>query len=95
METTLMECAIQNGDQSCKEIKRVPKFNELLVFTDIGARTVMWSHLTRTPTKLYILLATDVMHRMMVLDDVVVLYKLMIFAVFRTLYLSQTQQREK
>ena len=41
METTLMECAIQNGDQSCKEIKRVPKFNELLVFTDIGARTVM------------------------------------------------------
>ena len=40
METTLMECAIQNGDQSCKEIKRVSKFNELLVFTDIGARDV-------------------------------------------------------
>ena len=36
-----MECAIENSDQSCKEIKRVPKFNELLVFTDIGARTVM------------------------------------------------------
>ncbi|CAH3019516.1 unnamed protein product [Porites evermanni] len=29
-----------NGDQSCKEIKRVSKFNELLVFTDIGARDV-------------------------------------------------------
>ena len=40
MENTLMECAIQNGDQSCKEIKRVYKFNELLVFTDIGARDV-------------------------------------------------------
>ena len=35
-----MECAIQNGDQNYKEIKRVSKFNELLVFTDIGARDV-------------------------------------------------------
>ena len=40
MKTTLMEYAIQNGDQSCKEIKRVSKFNELLVFTDIGALNV-------------------------------------------------------
>ena len=33
-----MECAIQNGDQSCKEIKRVSKFDELLVYTEIGTR---------------------------------------------------------
>ena len=94
IETTLMECAIQNGDQSCKETKRVSKFNELLVFTDIGAREVK-SFITHPPTKLYILLGMDVMHRMMVLDDAVVLYKLMVFPAFQTLYLLQTQQQEK
>jgi len=40
METNAIITVLENMTDSCKEIKKVAKFNDTLVFTDIEARQV-------------------------------------------------------
>ena len=93
METNEIKSVLENMTDSCKEIKKVAKFNDTLVFTDIEARQVKRYDPSTGPRKLILLLEMEVKEGRMEPKQVAVSFKCMAFVVFQ-IHFSQRMQRQ-